>query len=409
MKFCIIGVNQELASIDLIEKLHFKETDIIEVSDALQSDTLKEILILSTCNRSEIYFLSEDYKNDIEKVKNYLCDYFKIDIPISALNIKYGDLAIRHLFEVAIGYNSVVIGEDQILGQIVEAHMTAMEIGGSKKFLNKLFREAITFAKQLKAETAVSENPISIAYIGVKKLESKMDLANKNIMIIGLGEMGKLALKSLKDRDANIFVCNRTYNNSLKMKKEFPYIEIIPFEKMILAIENMDIIISATGSPHTILKYEDLSSRTDPLYIMDLSLPRDIDPKIENINSIELYNIESLKSISDKNLKERLEKIDSYLPKIDEKISELQNWQMEAKVDPIMKSANERCDEIADDTLNYIYRKTDMSHNEKKKVDKIVRSALKKVMREPILAVKRMPDSEDKNIAVKILDEVFSK
>lgn len=407
MKFCLVGINHHVAPIEIRERVHFKETDIIEVTDHLMGGSISELVILSTCNRSEIYFLSSQPDQDLDLVVTYLKDYFQIDLEEKDLICKIGDEALEHLFYVAIGLDSMIIGEDQILGQVVDAHTTAMDLNSSQKILNKIFREAITFAKKVKTESGVSDKPVSIAYIGVKKMEELFDLSISRCMIIGLGEMGSLALNYLIERGADVVACNRTYENSIKMQQKYHALEILPFEDRLKGLVDVDILISATASPHTIINPRDLLKRTKPLAIMDLSLPRDVDPEVGNLDEVVLYDIDSLQEIGEKNLAENKEVLERYKPEIQEIIGDLKHWISESKVDPIMKSLNERCDEIADDTLRYIFRKTDLTHNEQLKVDKIVRSALKKVVREPMLSVRQMEESDRKEVTIAVLKEVF--
>lgn len=411
MKFCVVGINHHIAPIDIRERVHFKETDIIEATDILLSESIEELVILSTCNRSEIYFLTYNMDSDMKKVKKFYEEFFDISDLDSYVIEKYSDDALEHLFNVTVGLDSLVIGEDQILGQVRDAHMTSMDIGASKKDMNKIFREAITLAKQIKTETDISDQPISISYIGVKKIDEVLGLKGKKAMIIGLGNMGRLALNHLIELDTQIYVTNRTLENSLKVQREFENedIEVIPFEDMNSMISEMDVLISATSSPHVIITKENIHKRNKPLYIMDLSLPRDISPDVAEIEDVVLYDIDSLQSLSEKSLNEKKRILDSYRDEIKKKVMELQNWSLNSKVDPIMKNLNERCDKIADDTLNYIFRKTDMNHSEQLKVEKIVRSALKKVLREPLLSIKEIGDNAKKETVIKILDEVLNK
>lgn len=411
MKFCVVGINHHIAPIDVRERVHFKETDIIEATDILLSESIEELVILSTCNRSEIYFLTYNMDSDMKKVKKFYEEFFDISDLDSYVIEKYSDDALEHLFNVTVGLDSLVIGEDQILGQVRDAHMTSMDIGASKKDMNKIFREAITLAKQIKTETDISDQPISISYIGVKKIDEVLGLKGKKAMLIGLGNMGRLALNHLIELDTQIYVTNRTLENSLKVQREFENedIEVIPFEDMNSMISEMDVLISATSSPHVIITKENINTRNKPLYIMDLSLPRDISPEVTEIENIILYDIDSLQSLSEKSLNEKKKILESYRDEIKKKVMELQNWSLNSKVDPIMKNLNERCDKIADDTLNYIFRKTDMNHSEQMKVEKIVRSALKKVLREPLLSIKEIGDNAKKEAVIKILDEVLNK
>ena len=407
MKFCVVGINHHVAPIEVRERVHFKETDIIQATDDLTSNSLSELVVLSTCNRSEIYFLSTSPGEDIERVASYLQSYFSIAIEDKDFIKKSGDEALHHLFSVAIGLDSMIVGEDQILGQIVDAHTTAMDLDSSQKVLNKIFREAITFAKYVKTKSHVSDHPVSIAYIGVKKMEELFDLPSCRTMIIGLGNMGTLALNYLLERRSDVVACNRTYENSIKIQQKFPAVQILPFEDRMKGLVDVDILVTATSSPHTIIKKRDLLKRTKPLAIMDLSLPRDVAPEVGDLENITLYDIDSLQEIGEKNLAQNRKTLEGFIPEIEEKVQELKFWMSQIKVDPIMQSLNDRCDEIADDTLRYIFRKTDMSHNEQLKVEKIVRSSLKKVIKEPLLSARRTEDSPQKETTISALKEVF--
>lgn len=407
MKFCVLSMNHHVAPIDIREKVHFKETDIIEATDSLISMGLKEIVILSTCNRSELYFIADSPKRDLPMVYDFLNTFFHVELTKDNCEEKTGDEALRHLFHVAMGLDSLVIGEDQILGQVRDAHLTAMELGGSKKILNKIFREAITFGKELKSQTAISDHPLSLAYIGVKKAEEFGSLSGKKCMVCGLGKMGKLAMEHLLERNAAVSVCNRTYENSLSVQREFPQINIFPFSQLTEGIEDMDVLICSTSSPHTIVKAHEVLPRKKPLMILDLSLPRDVASEVGQMPDITLYTIDDLESLASRNLREKERILSEWKPEAEKRIAELKNWVLESKVDPVLKSLNVRCEAIADDTLKYIFRKTHMTHSEQMKVEKIVRSALKKVMREPILSIKGMEDSYKKEAAIELLEEVF--
>lgn len=410
MKFGSVGINHHITPIEIREKATFQDSDIIEATDALISDTLTEIVILSTCNRSEIYFMSADdaIVENLERVRNFFLKYFDIDGLEKYLYLKRGREAIRHLFAVTVGLDSLVIGEDQILGQVTDAHLTAMEMGVAKKHINKIFREAVTFSKRIKTESPIAHQPTSIAYVGVKLIEQEMgSLNDTKALIIGLGDMGKLALQHLNELHADITICNRTYANSEKIKELYPNVKILPYEERIQGITESDILISATASPHTIINASDISKRDKELYIMDLSLPRDVDPLVGNKEHIELFDIDHLEQIVRKNVSEREEILASYDEEMNEIIDDTLHWITATRVDPIMKSLNNRSDQIAQETLDYIFRKTDLNHSQKLKVDKIVRSALKKVAREPILQLKEYPQTEEVLSAIEILEEVY--
>ncbi|MDO5027920.1 MAG: glutamyl-tRNA reductase [Bacillota bacterium] len=405
--FGLIGLNHKETPIEIREKIHFYDKDKIESLSYFSENFVEEALILSTCNRTEIYFVGENIDQAAANIEGYLKDFFQVDLEGRQLIKLYNEEALRHLFNTAIGLESLIIGEDQILGQITDAQILAIEVGSAGKYLNKVFREAITFAKWTKTQSGVSAIPVSISYMGIRKIEEALRLENEKALVIGLGDMGKLAAMYLVERGAQVIVANRTYENSVKVSKDLGGLDIVHYKDLDQAILDCKILITATSSPHTIIKEKNIEPRTEDLYIMDLGLPRDVEASVGDMDHVHLYDIDNLKELSDENLKKKKDLLDKFQPEIQEKISEITRWWTQTKVDPIMESADQRCKEIADVTLNYIFRKTHLSHREKGKVEKIVRASIRRAMREPLVALKNMESTEEKNIAIKVLKEVF--
>ena len=175
MDIGVIGVNHNLAPISIREKVSFTDTRKIEAINTLLDKDINEIVILSTCNRSEIYIRATNIEEKINVVEDFYKDYFNEEDIKSYLFSKSGKQAINHLFEVTSGLDSIVLGEDQILGQVKDAHEFSMKLGASKKVFNKLFREAVTTAKEIKSTTKISQQPLSISYIGIKLLKEKLN------------------------------------------------------------------------------------------------------------------------------------------------------------------------------------------------------------------------------------------
>jgi len=313
------------------------------------------------------------------------------------------------LYRVCSGLDSIVIGEDQILSQVKDALMTAMELDASKKFMNKLFREAITTAKNIKSTYKISENPLSISYIGVKFLKEKIgDLSDKKAFIIGVGKMGKLALNHLLDEGVTkIYCCNRNPQKIKELKEVYPSIIQVEYENRYDYIPQMDILVSATASTHTVVKKLDLPPITKKLYALDLALPRDIDPDIALDSNIVLFDIDSLKKTSEENEKLRNELSEKAQGLISESITEFHKWKKTIKVDNTIKSLNERCEEIHRDTISYIYRKMDLPCREKRIVEKMLDSALKRLIREPIIALKQIDEDKKQSEYMKVIEELF--
>ena len=200
MNFAVVGVNHNDTPIHIRENVSFTDTQKIESINFLLDNGISEVVVLSTCNRSEIYIYSDDILKKIEIVKDFYEDFFNVDNIKEYLFCRTGQDAIEHVFRVSAGLDSIVLGEDQILGQVKDAHEFSKQLGASKKVFNKLFREAITASKDIKTTTKISHQPISISYIGIKCLKDRLgSLEGKNALVIGIGKMSKLAMKHLEE------------------------------------------------------------------------------------------------------------------------------------------------------------------------------------------------------------------
>lgn len=409
MDFAVVGVNHNNTPINIREIVSFTDTQKIEGINFLLDNGIEEAIILSTCNRSEVYIYSNNISDKVEVVKNFYQDYFDVENIEEFLFNKTGEEAIKHVFNVSAGLDSLVLGEDQILGQVKDAHDFARQLGSSKKVFNKLFREAVTVSKDIKTTTKISHQPLSISYIGIKCLKEKMgSLENKNALVIGLGKMSKLAMKHLEEEQLNnIYVTNRSYEKLKSIQDEYKNLIPIKYEDRYEVMDKVDIVISATASPHTVLKKAEMPKTSNKLIMMDIALPRDIDKNLNEFENIEVYDIDDLKKISEANDKKRRELACIGELIIDEKIEEFNEWLETIKIDPTIQSLNDKCSDIREDTLDYIYRKLDLNCREKKIIDKMLTSALKRLVREPIINLKQIKDSGKQEEYIKIVEELF--
>lgn len=408
MFFYSFGLNHHRAGIDVREKVHFKDSDIIEASEILENYGFEEVVILSTCNRSEIFALSSESKFSNDFFVEFFENYFSIDDLSPFIFVKKDLDAINHLFSLTCGLDSLIVGEDQILGQVSDAYETSLSLGFCKKILSEALKRSINLSKKIKSDSNISHIPLSLPYISVKKAQEIGNLLNKNALVVGIGDIGKLCIENLMETGANIYISNWNMDKSIKMQKEYGNINIISYEKIQENLGYMDFIFSATASPHLVLKKDYFKNIKNEINIFDLALPRDCDPEISNFSNIKLFDVDSIKDISRKNLDKRRTILQSYRANIDEKSKEFYKWMKEVKIDYILKDLNDRCDDLADKTMDYIFRKTDMTASQKKKVDKAVRNALKKIARDPVLTIKENHD-EDFDKTLKILTKVYKK
>ena len=411
MHIGVVGVNHNLAPINVREAVSFTDTKKIEAINILLDREIDEIVILSTCNRSEIYISGENIQQKVDEVANFYKDYFGVKDIEQYLFKKTNLEAIQHLFDVTAGLDSLVVGEDQILGQVKDAHEFCMKLGATKKVFNKLFRDAVTTSKEIKTITKISQQPLSISYIGVKLLKEKMGtLEGKNALIVGLGKMNLLTLNHLEEENVkNIYIANRNIEKTKEIENKFD--NIIPIEysdrHKIIQEKSIDIVISATSSPHLVIKYDDMPKLDKKIYIMDIALPRDIDTKLKELNYVELYDIDDLKEIHDKNDIKRNELAQKAQEIIKIKIDEFTEWLDLTFIDPTIQSLNSKCIEIKEDTLEYIFRKIDLNQREQKIIDKMLGSALKRVIREPIINLKQVKNKGQREEYIKVIEDLF--
>lgn len=409
MEIAVVGVNHNTTPIEVREKVSFTETKKIEGINYLLDGRINEAVILSTCNRSEIYICSKKINEGIKDVEKFYKEFFHINNIHDYLFVKKGKEAINHVYMVASGMDSVVLGEDQILGQVRDALDFSMEVGGSKKILNKLFREAITAAKDIKCRLKISEIPLSTSYIGIKLLKEQLKSLNgKKALIVGAGKISSLSLKYLKEEGLEeIYITNRTHGKLKDLCFEFPELKAIKYEDRYSALKHVDIVITATSAPHIIFTKKDMEDIKKELYIMDLALPRDVEQKVEEFKNIHLYDIDDLKKTSEENLIRREELAEKALEIIKEDVEEFIEWLEKVKVDPVIKSLNDRCSEIQQDTLDYINRKLDLDCREQKIIEKMLGSALKRVIREPIKNLKDIKETEHMDTYIDMVNKLF--
>lgn len=408
MEVAVIGINHNTSPIEVRERFSFTESMKIESADWILDKSAEELTIISTCNRSEIYMASNDISLSIIEVKEFYREFFQFPEAEDYIFVKEGREAVVHLYMVAAGLDSMVLGEDQILGQIKESMIFSMNLGFSKKALNRLFMDAISEGKKIRSKIKISEIPLSTSYIGINLLKKEIgSLKGKKALIIGAGEIGTLAIRYLYEEDlGQIYVANRTHGRMKDVFKEFGGLIPIEYDDRYNILKDVDILIAATGAPHTIIAHKYMPRLQNELYILDLALPRDVDSKIGEEANIILYHNDDLQKVSEKNLLQRQELSREAIEIINGDVSKYMEWIRTIHVDPVIESLNKRCSSIRDDTMDYINRKIDLDKREKKIIDKMIMSALKNFIREPIKILKKA-EGENSEEYVEIMKKIF--
>ncbi|MCL1989620.1 MAG: glutamyl-tRNA reductase [Defluviitaleaceae bacterium] len=410
MEIGVIGLHHHSAPIDIREQVAFTESQKITASSKLLDQGISEVVILSTCNRSEIYFYGEKMCDQQDMLIDFFRDFSQMSGIETYLYVKSGDEAISHLFHVSAGLDSLVLGEDQILGQVKTAHETALELGSSKKVLNRLFQTAIEAAKEIKTTTRISEQPLSISSIAIQYLKEKMgSFKGKNVMVIGTGEMSRLALKYLAlEEVGDLYLASRNHEQKTALIAPFPQGQLIDYDARYHYFNRVDLVLSATASPHLVIKSKDVPTLEKEVTLLDLALPRDIDPQLAADDQVTLYNLDQLQAIREQNESKRndLSQIAGHM--IDEHVTAFLAWFSRIEVDATIAALNEKCDVIKDASIDFLAKKMALTEKEEKLMNSVMQSALKRLIREPILNLKQLTDEQEQKTYIQVTKNLFN-
>lgn len=319
MELVVVGINHKTAPVEIREKFSFSPAGAAKASGLLREGAiLKESLILSTCNRMEIYALAGRNQDCVGYIKNFLDRFHGLEIADyeDRMYVYKGKKAIEHLFGVASGLDSMVIGEMEILGQVKKAYRAARDAGTTGKMMNRLFEKAINTAKKIRTETFIGRGAVSVSS-AASRLAKKIlgDLKGKTAMIIGAGAVGEQLIVYLKKNGiSSILVVNRTLEKASLLAEKFAA-TAVAFEDFMARLVDVEVVIASTGAPHCIIRKEDIVSlmpkrRQRPLFIIDLAVPRDVEAEVNSIDNAYLYDIDDLKKIVDENISLRKNELD---------------------------------------------------------------------------------------------------
>ncbi|WP_010651061.1 glutamyl-tRNA reductase [Oceanobacillus massiliensis] len=412
-----VGFNYKTAPVEVREKLTFSESSLHEAMLELKKQkSILENVIVSTCNRTEIYAVVDQLHTGRYYIKQFLADWFDIDKEefSSYLRITEDDGAMEHLFRVSTGLDSMVLGETQILGQVKEAFLTSQEMKTTGTIFNELFKQAITFGKRAHNDTAIGEHAVSISYAAVE-LAKKIfgNLQNKHVAILGAGKMGELTAKNLQGSGASeITVINRTIKKAEELAERFQA-NAMGMDNLLEVIQQADILISSTGSDSVVLTKEMLEPiqkkrKGKALFLVDIAVPRDIDPQISSMDNVFLYDIDNLKNIVDENLEARKAAAEQIELMMEEEIVTFKEWMKTLGVVPVISALRQKALSIQAETMKSIERKMpDMTAREKKVISKHTKSIINQLLKEPITQAKELAGADKAEESLQLFIDIF--
>jgi glutamyl-tRNA reductase len=380
------------------EKLAFNDQAVsralIEMRNRMPGD---ETVILSTCNRVEIYATAADPEKALADIVRFLADFHQIpaDSFASHLYRLVDRDAVRHLYTVACSLDSMVMGEAEVLGQVKKAYMLAAEEGMTGKVLNSLFQRAFGVAKNVRTSSSIGERKVSVASVAVEFAEKIFsDFSDKTVMIIGAGEMGELTLKHLIERGITaVIVANRTYQKAVELAEQYDGMAI-KYEAFTDAMHQADIVISTSGAPQYIIHAKQLppvmrARRNRPILLIDIAVPRDIHPDVENVENVYLYNIDDLEKVVNENLAFREKELEYCSAIIEEETDKFIAWLGTLEVDQIVVEFREALHGIRRAELDRLFHKLpNLNGKEKEEVEYLTERIVNKILNEPTQVLK---------------------
>jgi glutamyl-tRNA reductase len=403
MKVLLVGLSHKTAPVEIRERLDFSDNalrSILTHFDANHKqahlEDVREGIILSTCNRMEVYALVRDPQVAKAAIVRLLSRACETDVEVFSRHLySYEDeAAIHHLFRVACGLDSMVLGEPQILGQITDAYEAALSQGSAGTVLSALFRAAIHAGKRARTETKIGVNPASISSVAASLAHNLLgDLSQQHLLLIGAGEMGAIAVKAMIKRGVSkVTVINRTIKNAEQLANSWGG-RALTFQQLSEALVDADIVISCTGAPHMILDREHvepaMQERPDrALFILDIAVPRDVAPNVCELPGVYLHDIDDLQSQAEDNVRERELEIPRVEVIVEEEVGQFLAWLASLDAVATITDLRQQIEQFRQLELERLFNKLDLNPKERELVATMSHRLINKILHQPTLRLK---------------------
>src|ERR1022692_3927388 len=400
MKLLVTGVSHKTAPVEVRECLAFPESALPEALRSLKSRAgVSEACILSTCNRVEITVTTDDPVDPQALVDEFLRES-RMVAPASIEPYLYrheGQNAIHHLFRVASSLDSMVVGEPQILGQLKTAYGIAKTQGALCGWLEGLLERAFSVAKRVRSETGIGQMAVSVSYAAVelaRKIFGSLD--NRTIMIVGAGKMSELAARHLRRSGAShVFVTNRTHERAVEMAQLFQGTPV-EYTRLVNMLPEVDIVITSSGAPHYILHKDEMqrviaARRNKPMFLIDIAVPRNIEPAVNDVDNVYLYDIDDLQEVVNSNLRERMKEAEHAEALVKEEVDRMLARLKVAEVTPTIVGLQEQLEQIRAAELDKLRRRHALTPELEQAIDAMTRGMMNKVAHGPISELRNQP------------------
>ncbi|WP_368503629.1 glutamyl-tRNA reductase [Alkalihalophilus sp. As8PL] len=418
MHIIVVGLNYKTAPVEMREKFAFQEAEMpIALNQLRNMKSILECTIISTCNRTEIYVVADQLHTGRHFTKSFLAEWFQLSKEEVSpyLDIREDHHAIEHLFRVACGLDSMILGETQILGQVRDSFLLAQQEQATGTIFNHLFKQAVTLAKRAHSGTEIGQHAVSVSYAAVELGKNIFgDFDGKHVLILGAGKMSELTAKHLHANGAKkITVINRTEARAAELAARFLG-QARPFEQLQDALVDADVLISSTGARDFVVSKEMMSKtlkkrKGRPLFMVDIAVPRDLDPALAELDDVYLYDIDDLQNIVEANLAERKREAEKIELMIELEIDEFKSWLNTLGVVPIITALRTKALAVQAETMESIERKLpNLSEREKKVLRKHTKSIVNQLLRDPVTRVKELAGESSSDEALELFTKIFA-
>lgn len=418
MHIIAVGLNYRTAPVEVRERFSFTDSDMPQALQELKrTKSVLEGVILATCNRTEIYVVVDRLNMCEYYIRSFMEKWFGVPREefTSHLYMYEDKQAIDHLFRVACGLDSMVLGETQILGQVRSAFLLSQNLNGTGTWFNMLFKQAITLSKRAHSETAIGENAVSVSYAAVELGKRIFGSFNgKRVLILGAGKMSELTAKHLSGGGAEeVLVANRTFGRAQELASKFDGVPCT-MQEAFQRLKDIDILISSTGSEGYVITASQVANsmkmRPDrPLFMIDIAVPRDIDPSIGDLENVFLYDIDDLEGIVESNMEMRRTESIKIEVMIEEELKLFDEWIETLGVKPVIRALQEKSSSIHESTMDSLFNKLpELDERQRKIIRRLTKSIVNQMMHDPINRVKEMAGEKGGAEALKTFTQIFA-
>lgn len=416
MKLIVVGLNHKTAPVEIRERFNFSRNRIKHILRILRdSDDFAESVLISTCNRTELYLVAIEPEESLEELFQSIRRYAGPEFRDSYFYTYQGRDCMTHLLKVASSLDSMIVGEGQILSQVKDAYHLARTAGTTSTIFNTLFNQAIATGKKVRTQTHIAYRSVSVSSAAVDlAMKVLNDLSSADILVIGAGKMSELTARHLMDKGApSIFVSNRNYDHALLLAQKFNG-SVIRFDNFLEHAANADIVITSTGAPHYILEHRNLAlalrnrRKTTPLVLIDIAVPRDVDPEVTELSDVILYNIDDLQNVVAENKEMRVQDAEAALEIIQADVEAICDRLRYLSMRPVMVRLHDKFDFIRDHLVQKTLRKMpELTETQQRKIISMSEKMLYKFLRNPMINMVQAAGTEEERRYKENINQLF--